>query len=357
MDPVSKLEGFGMKALHFLTVSKEKQSLCIAILASLAGQNIDIVVLAQPFRVSEGIPVSESGGRIIHQSLPDELAKSKRKCAYLTNSGLDLKDIKGSEKSYLFEQPGEVFYRLGFGEKFRLPLVCVKLEELKSEGRDLNSILEGRTSLFSRYLEKSSFPDLLRLPGQYTAFILDDVTLKKLFGQNIPDKKVVNMIVLKALVSGLGTSDSSNSDSRVNMLGEPVLFKKGIPVLGDHEVKVLKKGKYSNGTGMIIHTSNIGKLPDMIDLKQAEETYRRLIEKYEALISMEEVSRMITSLAETLSVIVKKQMKEFSDNVEMLKRWSVGIYKSNQELSSKEVAESIAIGVLMAPVFKQIRDH
>lgn len=354
MDPVEKLKNFGIESLHFLAVEKEEKSWCVAILASTEGKNVNLVVIVPSFRISEGIPVIETPARIIHQSLPDDLKSLRMNLAYMTNLGLDLKDIKGLNKSYLFENSGEVSYRLGFGEKFRTPLLCVRLEDIKNEERDLNSILDEKTSLFSSYLKKSSFPDLLKLPGQYTVFIPDNSSLEKLFRKEIPRRNIIDVIVLKVIVSGIGMSEDpgKEGDSRINMLGEPISFKKGVPVLGNKEVKVLSRKKCSNGLGMIVQISDFGKIPDKVDLKIAENTYLKLTEKYGSLVSLEDLKNMHEELLNFLLALVEKKKGEFLENLKMLENWI-----KHMNSSSKDVAEFIGISVGLLPFFKQSRDQ
>lgn len=370
MDPVEKLKKLGIHALQFVAVEKEKQSMCVAILANSGmkqgnRKEIDLVVHTQPFRVSEGILAIETSARIVHQSLPTDLNGLGTSFAYLCNVGLDMKDVQGIHKSFMFEHSGELPYRLGFGDKFRLPLVCVKLEDIKSESKNLNALLGEDTKLFSRYLKNSSFPDILSLPGNYTAIVPADNVLIKLFGKEIPDKTIVDTVVLKSLVSGTGFATERDEkgkehlDSRVDMLGEPIIFKKGVPFLGNHTVEVLRKEKFSNGIGMIIRAGDFSKIPDSSSLKQAQSIYQKLVEKYQTLLTVEDLHSSIQRLEERVSEIVGKEMKEFLKNIETVRSWAKRIEENSEsgKISMKDAGESLAISTTMLPFFKQIRDQ
>lgn len=367
MDPPEKLKNFGIEVLHFIAIEKERQSMCVAMLCNSGKgkhhKHIDLVVISDPFRVSEGILVNDSNARMVHQSMIDGLSEFKGRVAYLTNMGLDLMDIGRSQKSYIFDRPGETFYRLGFGEKFRLPLFCVGLNDIKDDLKDLSSILGTDTTIFSNLLEKSSFPDILKLPGQYTAIIPDDGTLRKTFGNSMPKKQLLDRFILGSLISGLGmiNPEEKTGDSRLNMIGTPILFNKGVPMIGSRPVKITRKSKYSNGIGMIFQTdaslTSLNSEGELIDWDKVKMTYQRLLEKYATLLSTDDIRHSVKSLAEVFDAMVRKEMESFSKNLQILEAWARKISKETGSLDMKTSGEAMAISVSMLPFFKQVRDQ
>uniref|UniRef100_A0A6C0CH65 Uncharacterized protein n=1 Tax=viral metagenome TaxID=1070528 RepID=A0A6C0CH65_9ZZZZ len=244
MNSVDKLARLGIRSAHFLILEEDDQKMCIAIL----DVDIKMAILTTPFEVTEGILLSEDRGRHIHTALPQYLEPLRKQLgrgfAYLSNSGFDLIDVDG--RSYMLQNPVCDSGKFGLGEKFRTALVCIKMEELDSSvGTEVHTIAESLSEtregkLFLQSMSKTDLPHLLEMDGMFTCFV-----------PTSGGDKLSNPLAY--IFPGI--VDASFNEESINILGDPVIFVKGVP-FGGRNVQLVEK--CSNG---LFYLLNGGKPP------------------------------------------------------------------------------------------------
>jgi len=343
MNPVDKLTRLGIHSKHFLTIEENGKKMCLVIL----DESLKIAVLTPPFEVAEGILIAEDSGRHIHTSLPQHLEPLRKKLgckfAYLSNSGFDLMDVK--QKSYLFPDPVCELGKLRLGEKFRTALLCVDIGELSADKginleNALSSTKEGK--LFLQKMSRTDFPDLLKMDGLFTCFVLqpsgDDKLSKN--SSTMPTQKLINP--LAQIFAGI-VDDKFNGEA-VNLFGDVVVFKDGIPS-GAKKSQLIKKC----GNGSLYLVDRISLPSSVHELTTEQKKHLGKFRPHETL-AMPKLGAMVKELEIALQDYVAQQMKDMLIQMELIKTKMTGI---NQ---NENVPNLIAISFALQSIFKQVRE-
>jgi uncharacterized surface protein with fasciclin (FAS1) repeats len=225
-----------------------------------------MIVEVTPFDHGGGLLVSQLKSSITPQALVSECVKNtailKTKVCFLTHIGLDLYHLY--EYSLLFKDPRSDAPRLRMGEKFVIPLVYVKQEELKIEesGQRLRYYLEidERVKVFYELLKRSNCEHLIDSSGPYTLFAPDNAMLEKAYGPHgealRTKTKSLDVVVCSYFVPGIYDRDFTGQ--LISITGQELQIQNGILQIPKHvTTEVEPRVVAGNGTMVIITSSGV----------------------------------------------------------------------------------------------------
>lgn len=236
---------------------------CTHLLAQTSEGHLMIIEVT-PFDHNNGMKMGQLSASITPQIMVTECmknnGKSKTKVCFLTHNGLDLYHIFGY--SLFFKDPKADAVKLQMGEKFSIPLVYVKQDELKieSDGQRLRYYVETdeRLTVFYDLLLRSNCEHLLDSSGPYTLFAPDNAMLEKAYGPNAnalrSKTKNLDIIVCSYFVPGIYDRDYSGELSSI--IGHQINVQNGVPVIPSQMVKEIAPMVVTRNGNMSIITSS-----------------------------------------------------------------------------------------------------
>jgi hypothetical protein len=240
----------------------QSDSKCTHLLAQTLEGHL-IIVEVTPFDHHSGMLVSELRTSTTPQALVSECTRNtsmlRTKICFLSHNGLDLHHLYGY--SLFLKDPKSDTPRFQMGEKFVIPLVYVKAEELKIEpsGQRLRYFVstDERLRVFYELLKRSNCEHLLDSSGPYTLFAPDNTMLEKAYGPNGNALKAktrsLDVIVCSYFVPGLYDRDFTGAVTSIT--GQELQIQNGILLIPRHATSVLEQVVYAQNGMMIIITS------------------------------------------------------------------------------------------------------
>lgn len=209
-----------------------------------------------------GILTSKLYTSITSQDVVYEYIKTQShrvKICFLSHVGLDLHHIYGY--SLLYKDPRSDAPRLQIGEKFVIPVVYIRQEELKSEMNDerLRHFVENdeHLTVFYDMLKKSHCENLLDASGPYMLFAPDNNMLEKAYGTGGKGlkSKTMNLDIIVCSYFAPGQYDRDFTGVIPSITGQELHIKSGILQIPDHETRELKPAVFAKNGIMTVITS------------------------------------------------------------------------------------------------------
>jgi uncharacterized surface protein with fasciclin (FAS1) repeats len=253
-----KSEGYTIK--HYFLQSSSQ---CTHVLAETFEGHL-IIVEVTPFHHDVGILTSKLTASLAPQTLINACIKNKlirTKVCFLTHTGLDLYHMFGY--SLLFKDPRADTPRLQLGEKFAMPLVYMKVDEIKiREGAPrlkYHVETDERLSVFNSLIKKSNCQHLLDASGPYMLFAPDNKMLEKAYGPNgnalRAKTQSLDIVVCSYFAPGKYDAAFDGTITVPTILGDELEIRSGVPHIPKHKTEIVEPMIYTSNGSLTIITS------------------------------------------------------------------------------------------------------